>query len=147
MNNSRRLPAEWEPQDGVLLAWPHEESDWHPYLEAVEPVFAQIIAQVSRFETAIVAAPEPEAVRGKLLFAGADPERVRICQVETNDTWARDFGPITVQEEGAVKLLNFGFNGWGLKFPSDLDNRINKKLQALGVWGAALETVVEELTR
>jgi len=141
LNNSKRLPAEWEPQDGVLLAWPHDESDWHPYLDAVEPVFAEITAQISRFESVIVAAPDPETVREKLLKAGADPERVRVCQVETNDTWARDFGPVTVQEEGAAKLLNFGFNGWGLKFPSDLDNRINKKLQALGVWGAALETV------
>ncbi|HJV34612.1 agmatine deiminase family protein, partial [Geomonas sp.] len=35
MVDNRRLPAEWEPQDGVLLAWPHEESDWRPYLEAV----------------------------------------------------------------------------------------------------------------
>ena len=78
LNNSKRLPAEWEPQDGVLLAWPHDESDWHPYLDAVEPVFAEITAQISRFESVIVAAPDPETVREKLLKAGADPERVRV---------------------------------------------------------------------
>lgn len=141
MNKSRRLPAEWEPQDGVLLAWPHEKSDWHPHLDLVQPVFANIIAQISRFETALVAADDPERVRAQLAQAGADLERVRIFQVETNDTWARDFGPISVQEEGRTRLLNFGFNGWGLKFASDLDNRINKRLQGLGVWNAPLDTV------
>lgn len=138
---NRRLPAEWEPQDGVLLAWPHEGSDWRPYLDAVQPVFAEIVRQVSRFELAVIAAPDPETVREQLSKCGAHMERVRIYQVETNDTWARDFGPVTVQEEGAARLLNFGFNGWGLKFASDLDNRINRRLQALGAWQAPLETV------
>ena len=141
VNQNRRLPAEWELQDGVLLAWPHEESDWLPYLDQVRPVFAAIIAVISRFETVVVAAMDTEEVRETLAAAGADLEHVRILPVETNDTWARDFGPITVMEEGAPRLLNFGFNGWGLKFPSDLDNRINKQLQALGLWKAPLDTV------
>ncbi|GFO60400.1 agmatine deiminase [Geomonas silvestris] len=141
MTSERRLPAEWEPQDGVLLAWPHEESDWQPYLELVEPVFVEIVKEISRFEQAVIAAPDPERVRGLLEAAGARLERVRVCQVETNDTWARDFGPISVEEGSALRLLNFGFNGWGLKFPSDLDNRINKKLQFHSVWKAPLETV------
>ena len=135
------MPAEWEPQDGVLLAWPHEGSDWRPYLEAVQPVFVEIVRQVSRFQSVVIAAPDPEGVRERLLASDADLERVRICPVETNDTWARDFGPICVQDQGGVRLLNFGFNGWGLKFASDLDNRINRRLQALEVWRAPLVTV------
>ena len=138
---TRRLPAEWEPQDGVLLAWPHEASDWQPYLEAVQPVFVEIVRAITRFERAVIAAPDPETVRGQLSAAGVDLQRVCIHQVETNDTWARDFGPITVQQDGAPKLLNFGFNGWGLKFASDQDNRINRRLQASGVWDAPMETV------
>jgi len=141
VSEKRRLPAEWEPQDGVLLSWPHEESDWHPYLEIVEPVFVEIVRQISRFELAVVAAPDPERVSTLLTEAGARMERVRIYPVDTNDTWARDFGPITVLDGVAPKLLNFGFNGWGLKFASDLDNRINKRLQLLSAWQAPLETV------
>ena len=45
----RRLPAEWEEQDGVLLAWPHSESDWKPLLAEIERVSAAIIAVISRF--------------------------------------------------------------------------------------------------
>ena len=48
----RRLPAEWEEQDGVLIAWPHEGTDWSAHLDQVEPVFAEIVRQVSRFEIA-----------------------------------------------------------------------------------------------
>ena len=141
MNKERRLPAEWEPQDGVLLAWPHEGSDWRPYLDTVEPVFVEIVRAVCLFEQAVIAAADPDAVRGQLEKGGVRMERVRIYPVQTNDTWARDFGPITVQDEGALRLLNFGFNGWGLKFASDLDNRINRRLQHLSAWGAPLETV------
>ena len=28
-----RLPAEWEPQSGVQLTWPHAGTDWAPLLE------------------------------------------------------------------------------------------------------------------
>ncbi|MGH8184807.1 MAG: agmatine deiminase family protein, partial [Rhodanobacteraceae bacterium] len=31
-----RLPAEWEPQAAVLLAWPHSGTDWAARLDAVE---------------------------------------------------------------------------------------------------------------
>ena len=47
-----RLPAEWEEQDGVLLAWPHEGSDWRTHLEMVEPVcwVVMVVHQVQAME-------------------------------------------------------------------------------------------------
>jgi agmatine deiminase len=24
----QRLPAEWEPQDAIMLTWPHKNTDW-----------------------------------------------------------------------------------------------------------------------
>jgi agmatine deiminase len=133
----RRLPAEWEEQDGVLLAWPHEGTDWRPHLEQVEPVFAAIAAGISRFERVIVAAHEPDRAQRMLGDSGACMDRVGVFQVPTNDTWARDFGPIAVQEDGRPVLLDFAFNGWGLKFPADRDNRVTRRLGALGAFGAA----------
>ena len=29
------LPAEWQPQSGIQLTWPHQETDWHPYLDDI----------------------------------------------------------------------------------------------------------------
>ncbi|HTG80749.1 MAG TPA: agmatine deiminase family protein [Geobacteraceae bacterium] len=131
----RRLPAEWEEQDGVLIAWPHESTDWHPHLDLVEPVFAEIVARISRFETAVVVAPDPERVRRQVVQASAVPENVRIYRVDTNDTWARDFGPITIKSKGNTVLLDFGFNGWGLKFAANLDNQATQLLHEGGAFG------------
>ena len=102
-----RLPAEWEEQDGVLLSWPHAESDWRIHLEVVEPVFIEIVRQVSRFEKVLITAPDPETVRMSLAGAGIFMERVRLFRIDSNDTWARDFGPVTVLEDGQPFLLDF----------------------------------------
>ena len=42
---SVRLPAEWEPQAGVMLTWPHAATDWADELQQVLPVFAEIDAR------------------------------------------------------------------------------------------------------
>lgn len=132
----RRLPAEWEPQDGILLAWPHANSDWRDNLAAVHQVFVAIAATISRFAQVVIVAPEVAVVRRQLRAEGVDLQRIRLFEVPTNDTWARDFGPITVLENGRPLLLDFGFNAWGLKFAADLDNRITGRLAGLGAFGA-----------
>ncbi len=132
----RRLPAEWEPQDGVLLAWPHANSDWCDTLAAVQQVFVAITAAISRFERVLIVAAEVEVVRQQLMDAGANLQQIRLFAVPTNDTWARDFGPITVLDNGQPLLLDFGFNAWGLKFAADLDNLITGRLAQAGGFGA-----------
>jgi agmatine deiminase len=131
----RRLPAEWEEQDGVLLAWPHEGTDWRTHMDRVEPVFAEITVRISRVETVLVATPDPERVRNLAATAGAEMDNILICQVDTNDTWTRDFGPLTIESRGNPVLLDFGFNGWGLKFPANLDNQATRRLHEIGVFG------------
>ncbi len=130
-----RFPAEWEEQDGVLLAWPHADSDWCDDLAVVEPVFVNIAKEISRFERVLIVAPEIAPVQEQLNQAGVDMQRVRLVQIPTNDTWARDFGPITIFEDNRPVLLNFGFNGWGLKFAANFDNRITANLTESGVFG------------
>jgi len=138
---TRRFPAEWEEQDGVLLAWPHESTDWRLHLDLVEPVFAEIVREISRFERVLLVAPDEMEVERLLSNAGIDLANVRLFPMETNDTWARDFGPVTVAEDGRPLLLDFGFNGWGLKFPADLDNLITGRLCQLGAFRAERQIV------
>ncbi|OHB33291.1 MAG: agmatine deiminase [Desulfuromonadaceae bacterium GWC2_58_13] len=130
-----RLPAEWEEQDGVLLAWPHAGSDWRDDLAVVEPVFVNIAREISRYERLLIVAPEISPVQQQLARGGVDMQRVDLRQMPTNDTWARDFGPITVIKDGHPVLLDFGFNGWGLKFAANFDNRITGNLARSGVFG------------
>lgn len=133
----RRLPAEWEEQDGVLMAWPHDRTEWLPHLESVERVYLDIAREITRFERLIVAAPSPGDVLVKLQRAEVAMERALVYEIESNDTWARDFGPIIVREEGKPVVLDFVFNGWGLKFPANFDNQITSSLHGLGAFGNA----------
>lgn len=136
-----RFPAEWEAQDGVLLAWPHEGSDWAPVLEEVRPVFIEIIRQIARFERVLLTAPHEAEARAALTSAGVDMSRVTIHELPSNDTWARDFGPITVIFNTHPVLLDFGFNGWGLKFAADQDNLISRRLRERGAFTPNLQTI------
>ena len=131
-----RLPAEWEAQDAVLLAWPHTDSDWQPILAQVIPVFLELTRQISRFEQVLIVTPEPEQVSKQILSAGISLERIKIYPMPTNDTWSRDFGPITVLCDHQPRLLDFGFNAWGLKFAADQDNQITRRLHEAGAFGA-----------
>ena len=59
----RRFPAEWEEQDGVLMAWPHEGTDWVPNLHAVQRVTIDIAREITRFERLLMVAPDIEEAR------------------------------------------------------------------------------------
>ena len=136
-----RLPAEWEAQDGVLMAWLHEGTDWVYMLDDVRPVFVEIIRHITRFERVLLTAPNAAAAMEVLAAAGIDLSKTTVCEMPNNDTWTRDFGPITVIYNHQPVLLDFGFNGWGLKFSANHDNLINKRLKEQGAFGPNLKTI------
>ncbi len=123
------------------MAWPHEGTDWAYMLDDVRPVFVEIIRNIIRFERVILTAPNAVSARDFLGEAGLDLTRVKICEIPNNDTWARDFGPITVIYNNKPVLMDFGFNGWGLKFPANFDNLISKRLKQLGELLPNLNTI------
>ena len=127
-----RLPPEWHPQDAVMLTWPHNNTDWAPYLNEVEPVYIDIARQVLDRQSLVVICHN-DAVQSHLLAllkaADIDPRKLYTFVIPCNDTWARDHGPITlVNKQKQTQSLDFVFNGWGNKYESTLDNAINKNL-------------------
>ncbi len=140
----RRLPAEWEPQDACLLTWPHDDGDW-PDLPRIEGLFLAIADAICRHERLIVACLDAEHARHVtriLIDQGTDPARFRCLCAESNDSWARDHGPLTAYEDGRPRLCDFGFDGWGGKYPAGLDNTLTRRLHAQGAFGATpLETI------
>ena len=140
------LPAEWAPQDAILLTWPHAASDWGPWLDQADRVFAALAATISRHETVVINCHDSkhsQHVRALLTAGGANLERCRCYLVPSNDVWARDHGPITVYRDGRPVLLDFRFNGWGGKYPSDLDDRITARLHSLGAFSATSRESVD----
>ena len=121
------MPAEWEKQSAVQLTWPHEATDWAPILPEITAVYEEMAREIRKREKLII-----------------------VDDIPHNDTWARDHGFITVeqlstpnsqrlrvgeQSSGILStlLLDFQFNGWGEKFPAELDNQINRQLYDRGL--------------
>ena len=111
------MPAEWEHQSAVQLTMPHEHTDWAPILPEILAVYEEMKREITKREPLII-----------------------VDDIPHNDTWARDHGFITVEETSDLrpqtsdlKLLDFKFNGWGEKFPAELDNEINRHLYERGI--------------
>lgn len=121
------LPAEWTLQSGIQLTWPHEETDWAPMLDEVEGCFVCIAREIAARQRLLIVTPHPERVRRRL-EGEVNLQQVRFVQCPTNDTWARDHGAITLLDTTKPSLLDFTFNGWGLKFAADKDNLITRHL-------------------
>ena len=131
---SWRLPAEWEPQWGVQLTWPHAQTDWAPMLSEITATYEEMAREISKREHLLVVAPTvPEPVEGVEGVEDLSPLNSKFLILNSNDTWARDHGFITlVDDEGHARLLDFCFNGWGEKFPAELDNALNRQLYDQG---------------
>ncbi len=132
-----QLIPEWAEQDAVLLSWPHEKTDWLPILDRVESCYRTIAIEILR--------------RQKLLLVGNTAQKARLSlpqelqancyafPIETNDTWIRDYGPLAcIDEENNKVIVDCGFNAWGLKFASNLDNNVLRHLYACGVFAPSV---------
>lgn len=137
MNNTLRLPAEWEASQAILMAWPHEGTDWAHMLEDIRRCYADIIAAAAaRAKVILIGPEEPDE---KYMPAGDLRNNVIFFNIPTNDTWTRDYGAITcvrTDQNGnsSFEVNDFMFNGWGLKFASDCDNLATLRLFDKGVF-------------
>ena len=129
---SPHLPAEWHPQSGVQLTWPHAGTDWNYMLEEVQECFLHIAREIAARELLLIVTPEPEEVK-KQIAGKVNMGNVRFLECTSNDTWARDHGAITMIDGGTPSLLDFTFNGWGLKFACDMDNQITRRAVKAGM--------------
>jgi len=136
---AQRLPAEWEPVDAVMLTWPHKDSDWNWILDEVTELYEALATVICDYADVVIAVPaaELEPVRSRLEAMGAPMEYVYLYPCESNDTWARDHGPLCVQTSTGFKALDFQFNAWGGKFAWQLDNAINASLAHQGAFPLA----------
>lgn len=140
--NNFRLPAEWEPQSGIQLTWPHANTDWKPYLEDITKVFVNMAKVITNEELLAVVTPETETVRKQLSkeLTAAQLNNVIFYDIDSNDTWARDHAPLTlVSDDKETCILDFKFNGWGDKFEWTKDNNITSQLNNKGAFNSGYE--------
>jgi len=130
MDFNKIFPAEWEKQSFLQLTFPHDKNDWAYMLDEVTACFVEIIETTARFQDVLVVCDNVERV--KSFFNST--QNIFFVQAESNDTWARDHGGITVLENGEAVIHDYIFNGWGNKFDAGLDNQITKKLYNKGIF-------------
>jgi len=132
------LPAEWADQSGVLLTWPDAETDWVDTLDEVTPVYEQMAKAILKYEKLLVVCRKKSLLPE---FLQVDNERLLLFEMPINDTWARDHAALTIIEKGEPVLLNFQFNGWGMKFAAGKDNQITPTLYQQGAFRTGIPIV------
>ena len=75
------LPAEWAPQSGIQLTWPHAGTDWAHMLTEVQACFAAIAREIAQRELLLIVTPEPEEVK-KQISATVNMQNVRFMGVK-----------------------------------------------------------------
>ncbi len=141
-NKQIKFPAEWYSQSGIQLTWPHKQTDWTYMLNEVEQCFLNIAFEVAKREKLLVVSPEVNVVNEKLKQFGVQMSNVIFAEINTNDTWARDHGGITVFVDEKPVICDFQFNGWGLKFASNLDNLITSRLFKKHIFNAEYKNLL-----
>ncbi|AEL27734.1 agmatine deiminase family protein [Cyclobacterium marinum] len=138
MIESRRFPAEWEKQKGILLCFPHNGNDWPGKYQAIQWAFVEYIKKITQYETVYLLVANSNLknkVFEMLEKADVATNKVVFIQQKTNRSWMRDSGPIIVEStEGKCEAINFNFNGWA-KYPNhQLDKQVPSTVaQALGI--------------
>lgn len=52
--STRVMPAEWERQDAILLAWPHCDTDWATILDEVQACYKKVATAILKIGRAHV---------------------------------------------------------------------------------------------
>lgn len=127
----KRFLAEWEKTEAILLALPNSGTDWDYILPEAVGQYIEIIESISSrgIRCIVLCSDKKEAEKTVVL---SHPENVMFVEAPYNDTWTRDYGVITIEKHGELRTLDFGFNGWGLKFAADKDNLVNLWLSRNG---------------
>ena len=91
MTGTYRFPAEWEPQSAVLIAWPHDGTDWAKRLVDVEETYIALVAAITLSQTAVICVADDDLqiyVEARLRSARVEMDRVRFVAIDT-DAFAR----------------------------------------------------------
>ena len=120
------MPAEWAPHAGCLVSWPCREETGCGFVKQAKSAYSDVIAAVSDFEPVFVLSDPSTMNEARQAVARETP----VIELPLDDAWIRDNGPTFVTSDaGDLAIVQFGFNGWGERFPPyDRDARVPELL-------------------
>ena len=86
------LPAEWEKQEFIQLVFPHQKTDWNEYLDEAINTFVTIAKTIAKYQKCLIVAQNLHSI--KSLFP--NKKNLIFVKIDSDDTWSRDFGGITI---------------------------------------------------
>jgi agmatine/peptidylarginine deiminase len=122
MANLKNIRAfgEWENQELLMLSIPHSNSDWAEYLDEILDSYEELVRAVSKYQKVLLIAPNQSDFDRFKKF-----DNCEFLQIDTDDTWIRDYGAIDVEKDSEIISYDFKFNAWGGKFSSSKDDVVN----------------------
>ena len=83
-----RMPAEFEPQQGVWMLWPERNDNWRAGAKPAQQAILDVATAILQFEpgTVCVSPAQYQNARARL------PRAVRGVEMASNDAWIRDGG-------------------------------------------------------
>lgn len=125
------FPAEWHKHKATWLSYPHNENSWPGKIETIYPsynLFIKELAQVEQVHINILDEIQKSWVESELKKISCNMKNVFFHPFKTNDAWIRDHGPAFVLNEKEKAIVNWNYNAWGGKYPSELDNLIPEQI-------------------
>lgn len=123
-----RMPAEWEPHEGTILTWPHDDRHWPGLFDHIPGVWARMVKELEVGEDVHIVIHDDETERvakDEMKKAKVHGDRVYLHRIPNNFSWARDHGPIVVKNQKSERLfLDWRYNGWGEQWEHNLDDRV-----------------------
>ncbi len=123
------MPAEWTPHASTWLAWPHDDEQWIGMLEPVRREFAPFVDAIARDDSVDLIVADEESERDAKgpadVWRDSIPPRPSPGSLAARQRpdlrrpWRR---PVRAADD--VALVDWDFNGWGNKYPAELDNQI-----------------------
>ncbi len=126
-----RMPAEWEPQKSVWVAWPHNKNDWPGLFEKIPKVVGKIIKYLTEHQRVDLLVNNNKSIDTTRIYLkkiGCNLSKIKFHKLKTDRLWLRDSGAIfLVNKKNRKKtMLDFKFNAWSKYKNFGNDNKINK---------------------
>jgi agmatine deiminase len=136
----QRFLAAWEPQDAILISWPHNnfKSD---FLKAeLTQLYEALVTIVCDYADVLIALPNSsiEPVKTCLETMTTALEYIYFYPVDTKNIWVRDYGPVCIENDDGITLLTYSINNREkTQNTVNLDCEFTQKMQSLNAFPAA----------
>jgi agmatine deiminase len=122
-----RMPADFEPHDCTWIAWPNENQN-PGYTLKYERTFLELTGVLKGYEPVRLCAwdeAQADHIHHQLEYLGLGTDNIEILVIPTDDIWICDNGPlVVVNKAGERAIVNWKFNGWGDRYPHELDEQV-----------------------